>query len=206
MFYFSDFEDLAEYMFEKTDNEDNLVSVISDKETAVEIMRELLNYEDVILDSCEILNDNDYDREYFVSLYDDRDSVYWYVNVEKAYCEENEKYLSTVGFILFHEDTNSKAMIDMQNNSFSPLKEYDWFVISEDEDNDTEESNAGKNPLPSEDVNEVYMVNGKKTDKETYQKIMKELDKENEDFFKRQLLSYCEFMDEMNRFRRLLSW
>lgn len=228
MFYFENFEDLTEYMFEKTDNDDNLVSVISDKETTIEIMRELLNYENVIIDSCELINDDDYDREYFVSLCDDEDSEYWYVNVKKAYCEENGKYLSTDGFVLFHEDTNSKAIIDMQNNEFIPLGEYDWFTISEDieEDDDLTEEKSS------------YTVNGKIVDKKTFDNyvskfapdLVQSYDNEDETLddegysisvkcnldaddalkiiadMERRMMHMNDMFREMDNFRRLFNW
>ena len=43
---------------------------------------------------------------------------------------------------MFHEDVNSKALIDMQRNEFMPLGEHDWFTVGKDEeleDSDDEE-------------------------------------------------------------------
>lgn len=136
MLNFNTIEDLVSHMFESTDNEDNLVSVIADKEMSVEIMKELLDYENVILNSCEIDFDEEYDREYIVSLFDDIESDKWYVNVEKSYRSDKENYISTGGYVLFHGDVNSKAIIDMQNNEYVPLGEYSLFVIGEEECDD----------------------------------------------------------------------
>lgn len=132
MLNFENTEEFVSYMFENIDNEDNSVSVIANKKISIDIMKELLNYENVILNSCEIDYDEEYDREYAVSLFNDIESDYWYVSVEKSYLFEKKKYASTGGYVLFHEDVNSKALIDMQNNDCTPLVAYDWFVIDED--------------------------------------------------------------------------
>ena len=66
----------------------------------------------------------------------------WHVSVEKCYNESKDIYYSTEGYVLFHEDVNSKALIDMQRNEFMPLGEHDWFTVGKDEeleDSDDEE-------------------------------------------------------------------
>ena len=221
MLNFNTIEDLVSHMFEYTDNEDNLVSVVTDKEMSVEIMKELLNYENVILNSCNIDFDEEYDREYIVSLLDDVDSDNWYVNVEKSYIPDNDKYVSTDGYVLFHEDVNSKAMVDMQNNEFMPLGDYNWFVVGEADG----------------EIEHTYKVNGKPVDKETYDnyvsKIAPDSDPEdeednapdNDDYsitvkcnldahealeiikdLERRMAHMDDMFREMDCFRRLLNW
>lgn len=145
MLNFENVEDLVFHMFANLDNEDNLVSVIANKQMIIDIMVELLNYKNVILESCELDYDEEYDREYIVSLFDDVESDNWHINVEKCYLPEKQKYVATEGYVLFHEDVNSKAMVDMQNNEYMPLGEHDWFAIGNEEleginedDNDVE--------------------------------------------------------------------
>jgi len=153
---FKNIEELASYMFEKL-NGDDPVSVVADKDLAVSIMQELLNYENVILDICNI-DSFEYDREYLVSLYDDTDTDYWYVSIEQIYNYEKEKYFGIDGYVLFHEDINSKALIDMQNNKNIELSGYDWFVI--DEDGETDGTETDEKPH--------YIVNGKSVTKDEY--------------------------------------
>ncbi len=147
MLNFENIENLVSHMFDNLDNEDNLVSVIANKKMVTDIMVELLNYKNVILESCELDYDEEYDREYIVSLFDDVESDNWHVNVEKCYLSQKDKYVSTDGYILFHEDVNSKAMVDMQNNEYMSLGEHDWFTIGEEkleninEDNNDVETN-----------------------------------------------------------------
>lgn len=139
MLNFENIENLVSHMFDNLDNEDNLVSVIANKKMVTDIMVELLNYKNVILESCELDYDEEYDREYIVSLFNDVKSDNWHVNVEKCYLAQKNKYVSTDGYILFHEDVNSKVMVDMQNNEYMPLGEHDWFAIGNEESENTDE-------------------------------------------------------------------
>ena len=139
MLNFENIEDLVSHMFANLDNENNLVSIIANKHMTTNIMVELLNYKNVFLDSCEIDYEAEYDKEYIVSLFDDVESENWHVNVEKCYLPEKEKYVATEGYVLFHEDVNSKALIDMQNNEYMPLGDHNWFTIGEEESENTDE-------------------------------------------------------------------
>lgn len=144
MLKFENVEDLVSHMFANLDNEDNLVSVIANKQMIIDIMVELLNYKNVILESCELDYDEEYDREYIVSLFDDVESDNWHVNIEKCYLTEKDKYVSTDGYVLFHEDVNSKALIDMQNNEYAPLGTHDWFTVGEEKLDDTNEDGSNE--------------------------------------------------------------
>lgn len=162
MINFKNIEELVPFMFEKTDNDENLASVIANKEIAIDVMKELLNYENVILDCCEIDYDEDYNREYTVLLLDDTDSDKWYVSVEKCYNETEQRYFSTGGYVLFHEDTNSKAIIDMKSNDFMPLEEYDCFAIGEETDENTPDDSS-------------YFVNGTPVSKDEFNSFVKKI-------------------------------
>ena len=142
MLNFENIENLVSHMFDNLDNEDNLVSVIANKKMVTDIMVELLNYKNVILESCELDYDEEYDREYIVSLFDDVESDNWHVNVEKCYPAQKDKYVSTDGYILFHEDVNSKALIDMQNNEYMHLGDHDWFTIGNEKFDNTDEDES----------------------------------------------------------------
>lgn len=153
---FENVEELVARMFEKLDG-DEPVSVVADKDLAISIMRELLEYTNIVLKYANI-NDWDYDKEYLVSLYDDTD--YWYVSIEQIYNYEKEKYLGTVGYVLFHEDVNSKALVDMQNNENIELSGYNWFVIREDDETDDEDETENDIHIP--------IVNGKRVSVDEY--------------------------------------
>lgn len=193
---FDNVEDLVSYMFENTDNEDNRISVIVNKDIAVDALKELLTYENTVLSICDIDNEIDYDREYIVSLFDDVDSDECYVSVEKAYLDEKDTYLSIDGYVLFHEDVNSKAMLDMQNNEFLPLDEHDWFTIGEDVEEDNTDTDEDSNTEVSTKVKEVYIVNGKEFDKDTYLKMV---DKINRDIDKDMNREFSDMFDMLYR-------
>lgn len=142
MLNFENIENLVSHMFNNLDNEDNLVSVIANKKMVTDIMVELLNYKNVILESCELDYDEEYDREYIISLFDDVESDNWHVNVEKCYLAQKDKYVFTDGYILFHEDVNSKALIDMQNNEYMHLGVHDWFTIGNEKFDNTDEDES----------------------------------------------------------------
>lgn len=132
MLNFENIEDLVSHMFELIDGEEP-VSIIANKELSVSIMQELLEYKNVILKYANV-DDYDYDKEYIVTLHDDCNSDFWDIAIEPIYSYENKKYLGTDGYVLFHEDVNSKVMIDMQNNENIELSGHDWFVINENTD------------------------------------------------------------------------
>lgn len=173
MLNFKNAEDLVSYMFEKLGVQES-VSVVADKDLALSIVKELLDYNSVILKYANV-DDYEYDKEYIVTLHDDVDSDSWDVAIEPIYNYEKEMYFGTDGYVLFHEDVNSKAMIDMQNNENIELLGHDWFVIVKDvEEDDSDEDNASDTNLSTK-VKEVYIVNGKEVDKETYLKIAEKI-------------------------------
>lgn len=140
MINFYNIEDLVSHMFEKLDG-DEPVSVVANKELSVAIIQELLEYKNVILKYANV-DDYEYDKEYIVTLHDDCDSDSWDIAIEPIYNYEKEMYFGTDGYVLFHEDVNSKAMLDMQNNENIELSGHDWFTIGEDELEDTEEDDT----------------------------------------------------------------
>ncbi len=76
---FENVEELVAHMFEKLDGDDS-VSVVADKDLSVVIMKELLDYDDVILNFANI-DTYDYDKEYLVSLYHETGTNYWYAGI-----------------------------------------------------------------------------------------------------------------------------
>lgn len=156
MLNFESVENLVAHMFEHLCG-DEPVSVIANKDLAVSIVQELFEYDDVILKYANI-NDWEYDKEYIVTLHDDCDADSWDVSIEPTYNYEKEMYFCTDGYVLFHEDVNSKAMLDMQNNEFMPLDNYDWFIIGEEESEDTDEDDDVETDLEDESKDSDYSV------------------------------------------------
>lgn len=142
MLNFNNIEDLVSHMFEKLDGDES-VSVVANKELSVAIIQELLEYKNVILKYANV-DDYEYDKEYIVTLHDDCDSDSWDIAIEPIYNYEKEMYFGTDGYVLFHEDVNSKAMLDMQNNENIELSGHDWFTIGEEESEDIAEDDTNK--------------------------------------------------------------
>lgn len=221
MLNFENIEDLVSYMFEKLDG-DEPVSVVANKELSVSIIQELLEYKNVVLKYANV-DDYEYDKEYIVSLNNDSDSDSWDIAIEQIYNYEKEMYFGTDGYVLFHENVNSKAMIDMQNNENIELSGHNWFTIGEDNgDADTEST---------------YTVNGKTVDKKTFDKYVskfapdlvtnEEKDKalDDEEYsisvkcnldadealeiiadMERRMMHMNDMFREIDNFRRLLNW
>lgn len=142
MINFENVEELVDCMFENC--EDQTVSVIANKDVVTDILKELLCYKDTDVDICELDSDEEYDREYTVILHKDPNADKWTFGVEKIYLEDQDKYISTGDYVLFHEDVNSKALIDAQNNEYMPLRDHDWFTVGEEESEDTDENDTDK--------------------------------------------------------------
>lgn len=140
MLNFKNIEDLVSYMFKQVNREED-ISIVANKELSVSIIQELLEYKNVIFKYANI-DDYEYDKEYIVTLHDDCDSDSWNIVIEPIYNYEKEMYFGADGYVLFHEDVNSKAMIDMQNNENIELSGHDWFTIGEEESEDIAEDNT----------------------------------------------------------------
>lgn len=151
MLNFEKIENLVAYMFEQLDG-DNPVSVVANKDFAVSVVQELLEYNNVILKYANV-DGGDYDKEYIVTLHDDLDTDSWDIAIEPIYSYENKKYLGTDGYILFHEDVNSKAIIDMQNNESIELSGHDWFVMNDKNDIDDDTLENGEDSDDEVDYN-----------------------------------------------------
>lgn len=180
------------------------VTVITNKDMAADIMQEVLLYDNTNLGSVELGTDG-YAKEYQVVLeYDAYDETYdFYINY--AYDYEAKQYYGMDGIVLFYEDVNSKALVDMQSNEFVRMAEHDWFTFDDDvdESEDDEESDEEDTELAgNEDSDYQYFVNGEPVTKEEYAKAYESV----QDLFKRMTLDYCEFMDEMNEWKKLLRW
>lgn len=165
MLSFENIENLVTYMFKQVNLEED-ISVVANKELSVSIIQELLEYNNVILKYAKV-DDYEYDKEYIVTLHDDCDSDSWDIAIESIYNYEKEMYFGTDGYVLFHEDVNSKAMLDMQNNENIELSGHDWFTIGEEDDgNDSEKDNE------ESEIEHTYTVNGKSVDKEIFDKYV----------------------------------
>ena len=194
MFRFNTIEDIFDCMLSTVDV-DYPVSVVANEYITKELLRVFMMYDCVDLEMCDI-DSIGYDKEYIVTLGDDEENGL-YLTVDKAYYAEKDVYLSTDGFVLFHENVPYKAQMDMEKNEYTEF-ESDWFVLTCDEGEDNFEfeddeccgecccecgnddchkvCNCGEceTTLPSE-YTEKYLVNGKEVDAATYGKALEEI-------------------------------
>jgi len=189
LFRFNTIEDIFDCMLSTVDV-DYPVSVVANEYITKELLRVFMMYDCVALDKCDL--DPSYYKEYILTLNDDEEEGF-ILDVQKAYDEEADKYLSTDGFVLFHENVQCKAQLDMEKNEHTEF-ESDWFVLTCDEDGDNfgfeddeccgecccncgESCECGKeNELitASTDPSTYFMVNGKEVDAATYGKALEE--------------------------------
>lgn len=202
---FTDVEELVSYMYD-TVTDEYPVTVIVGKDMAIDMMQEFLLYDNTNLVSVE-LGKYGYAKEYQVVLeYDADDETYdFYINY--AYDYEAKQYYGMDGVVLFHEDVNSKALVDMQSNKLVRMTEHDWFTfdadVDETEDDDNERPDEEDTDIEeSKDTGSKYFLNGKPVTKEKYTEAYDSV----QEVFKRMALDYYEFMDEMNEWRKLLRW
>lgn len=203
MLIYDNVEQLVADMFHTVEVDEDVISVIADKDLVLNIMQEMRTYENVNIYCCNIDDfAYDKDKEYFISLYYDDDNECWYVCVDQAYNIYNNKYVGMGGYVLLHEDVNSKALVDIQNNEMSFLTGHDFFVINEDDSFVTDEEDVNNEEVgvsEKEDVvsnpvsysKSVFRINGKEVDKETY-------DRESTEF---NLLLYDIFKNTINEFK-----
>lgn len=200
---FTDVEELVSYMYEKVDDECP-ITVIADKDITINLMQEFLLYDNTSLISVE-LDTYDYDKEYqTVLIYDAENEIYKFY-IDYAYNNEIKRYYGMDGIVLFHEDVNSKALVDMQSNKEIEMTEYDWFTFDADTDESEDDEVSDEEDTDIEenkDTDGKYFLNGKQVTKKEYTEAYDSV----QEVFKRVSLEYCEFMDEMNEWRKLLNW
>ena len=195
MINFENVEALVSHMFDKVNAEDS-VTVVADKDLAIGVMNKLLNYNNIALEIVDI-DSFEYDKEYFVTLlYDEDKEDYWRVSVEKAYNDFREQYFGTDGYVLFHEDINSKILVDIQNNENVEMSGHDWFIIGED---DSFEADDEENNQEDEDT-----IEESGEDSSGEHTVTVKCNVVPSDVMT--LVHMYEMFDEMNRFRRLLGW
>ena len=153
MLNFENYEYIADYMKDYINDVNDSISDVTNKDMAVEIMYELLRWEDVNLSKCNIEHDSYYDKEYLITLYydpDDNDKIC--VDVEEAYSDALDRYIVGSDSVLFYEDVNSKALIDMENNPFFENIFHDWLTIGLEESEDfNEDDSKAENGLDASD-------------------------------------------------------
>ena len=195
--YFEDFVCAVADTYDSLDGEDfEDVAIIAKYEEARRIIKELLclGYD---LHSVEIHDDlwENYDAEYVISLYENE---VWCEPMlrENGYIEED----APVIYIL--DNCSSKVIPYCKGKTV-----YEVTVGDDDECSCDEcECACKKDEKPTTASKESYFINGKSVDKSEFDKKYEEFEEMYLDNIRDMLLGYCEFMDEVNEWRKLFRW
>ena len=192
-----------------------------------DVIKDIL--EDLIMSGVSIANEIEL-QDYDVAHYDKEFVLYLTkngINAEKTYDVESDAYLSGSADISFiHEDCNSKLIKYVDSKTI-----YEFGYDDEDNDcscdecDDCEEGfTVNGRPVSKEEFDnytshfihdekpvttskESYFINGKSVDKSEFDKEYEKFEEKYMDNIRDMLLSYCEFMDEMNEWKsRFLRW
>ena len=224
--YFNDFEDLACDIADKFDelNKEEFedIAVIAKPDEAKEIFKELvcMGY-DICNITYERIDWDGYDDEYILSM---NHNGIW---LEK-FKREDGKYLTDESTITYILDNCSSKVIPYCKGKIV----YEVTVGDDDECDcdDCDDCDEGftvngrpatkeefdayvsqfkhdEKPTTTSSAKSVYKINNKEVSKEEFDKKYEEFEEMYLDNIRDMLLSYCEFMDEVNEWRsRMFRW
>ena len=218
---FEDIYDLAEIMdsyvtSNVSEHEYPIISAYVDYKLAkslVEILISMGNSIGAILE-LEDYEMSHYDKEYCIYLTEDG------ITCEKTF--NDGSYYNGGGDISYvHEDCNSKLLSHIDSKAI-----YEFGIDEDDEcgcDDCEEGFTVNGRPVSKEEFDSyvsqfkhdekpvttsksTYKINGKECSKEEFDKKYEEFEEMYLDNIRDMLLSYCEFMDEVNEWRKLFRW
>ena len=223
--YFDNFEDLACDIADRFDElyKENFedIAVIAKPDEVKEIFKELvcMGY-DICNITYERIDWDGYDDEYILSM---NHNGIW---LEK-FKREDGKYLtdeSTITYIL--DNCSSKVIpyckgkivyeVTVGDDDECDCDDCDdcdeGFTVNgkpatkEEFDNYVSQFKHDEKPTTASTSSATYRVNGKEVDKDTFESALADIENRYLDNVRDMLLGYCEIMDEMNEWRRLLGW
>ena len=170
-----------------------------------DVIKDIL--EDLIMSGVSIANEIEL-QDYDVAHYNKEFVLYLTVNginVEKIW-NDGAYYYGSADISFIHEDCNSKLIKYVDSKT---IYEFGYY---EDEDececDDCFECACKKDEKPSttSSAKSVYKINNNEVSKEEFDKKYEEFEEMYLDNIRDMLLNYCEFMDEVNEWKRLLRW
>ena len=220
--YFDDFEDFSCVIadkFDKLDKEEfEDIAVIAKPNEVKEIFKELvcIGY-DICNITYERIDLDGYDDEYILSM--NHDGIW----LEK-FKSEDGKYLTDESTITYILDNCSSAVIP-----YCKGKNVYEVTVGIDEDDECgcdgceEGFTVNGRPVSKEEFDSyvsqfkhdekpvttsksTYKINNKEVSKEEFDKKYEEFEEMYLDNIRGMLLGYCEFMDEVNEWRKLFRW
>ena len=193
--YFDDFEDfscdIADNFDELNKEEFEDIAVIAKPNEVKEIFKELvcIGY-DICNITYERIDWDGYDDEYILSM--NHDGIW----IEKFKRENG--YLTDESAITYILDNCSSKVIPCCKGK----NVYEVTVGIDEDDCECSECACKKDEKPTTTSKESYFINGKSVDKSEFDKKYEEFEEKYMDNIRGMMLNYCEFMDEMNEWRR----
>ena len=220
--YFEDYEDFAcavsdVYDRVKSYDKYDSVDVVAKYEDAKEIIRELvgIGYGIAFINELADPEWDGYDDAFVVSLLDD-----------EIWCEPvklKDDYIFVEADVVYiFDDCNSKIIPKIESDEVYEVEigneygdcencEEEGFTVNgkpvsnEEFYNYTSQFRHDDKPTTTASKS-TYKINGKEVSKEEFDKKYEEFEEMYLDNIRDMLLSYCEFMDEVNEWRKFLGW
>ena len=196
---FDEIEDIVGIFIDKVYHTDKTVALITNKELVEYTMDVLLNDDCITVKRVDLELDSEY-AEYMISVDDDG---YMVVQPVQYY---DDKYFNDIEYAFVDMDGCVEQMaID---NLLDRDVEIVLFGIDDECGCDECECTCKKDekPTTTSTTKSTYKINNKEVSKEEFDKKYEEFEEMYLDNIRDMLLSYSEFMDEMNEWRKLLCW
>ena len=171
MITFINIDNLCEHIIDMAEKE--VVNMIAHRGIILETLRCIEHSYNIKIGCIDIDFVNDYDKEYTLCTYYDDDSDLLNVSIEKLFDEEKNCYLGVDGYVLIHENANSRALRDILDNHNSEVSDYDWFAIGED---DAEEPVGYNNIIENKNTDKISVKHLKNDEKEIHGVILSSSD------------------------------
>ena len=213
---FDEIEDIVDIFIDKVYHTDKTAALITNKELVEYAMDELLNDDCITVKRVDLELDGE-DVEYMISVDDDG---YMVVQPVEYY---DDKYFNDIEYAFVDMDGCVEQMTidnlldrDIEIVLFG-IDECDCdecekgFTVNgrpvskEEFDNYVSQFKHNEKPTTTSSAT-TYRVNGKEVDKDTFESALSDIEDRYLDNVRDMLLGYCEIMDEMNEWRRLLGW
>lgn len=197
---FDEIEDIVDVFLHELYNTDKTAALISNKYLIEYVMEELLADDDISVRKVDLELGNDI--EYMISVDDDGNMV---IQPVEYY---DDKYFIGIEY----------AFVDMDGivgqMTIDRLLDRDIPIVlfgCDDEECECDECGCAyykdEKPVTTTSTSKsIYKVNGKEVTKDEFDKKYAEFEDKYLDNVRDMLLDYCDFMDEVNEWRKLFRW
>ena len=195
---FDEIEDIVDIFIDKLYHTDKTVALITNKELVEYTMDVLLNDDCITVKRVDLELDSEY-AEYMISVDDDG---YMVVQPVEYY---DDKYFKGIKYAFVDMDgCVSQVTIDNLLNRDVPVV---LFGYDDECQCDECKCTCQKDEKPTTtSTKSTYKINNKEVTKEEFDKEFERLEEKYLDNIRDMLLSYCEFMDEVNEWQKMFRW